>query len=407
MYAGAVFNNLASGLFDVQSDATLSYYSGAFPTFNNAGIFRKSAGTGTTTFGQSVTFSGGRVEVQTGTLSLAATGGPTVGGNFTVANGAVLDLTGGQTRTYEGTYTGRGEGTIRLSSGTLEVGASGATFDFTGNIFQWTGGLLTGSSALTNTGTLNLSGSSDKSLTALTLNNAGVVNWTGEGIFYMYAGVVFNNLASGLFDIQGDATLSYYSGVNPKFNNAGIVRKSAGTGTTTFGNNVTFTNAATVNAQAGTLNFMSGYTQSIGTTSLGGGNISASGELKIQGGSLSGTGTITGNVVNSGQISPGISPGILNITGNYRQTATGVLNIEIGGLTPGTQFDQLKVTGTATFDGTINVSLINGFTPNNGDSFQIITYTSPAGTFKTINGNGRTYTPSYNPNDLTLTIVVL
>jgi len=164
----------------------------------------------------------------TGTLSLAATGGPTVGGNFTVANGAVLDLTGGQTRTYEGNYIGRGGGTIRVSNGTLQVGASGATFNFTGNIFQWTGGTITGPSVLTNTGTMNLSGSNPKSLTVLTLNNAGVVNWTGGGIFYMYDGTVFNNLASGLFDVKDDATLSYYSGVVPTFNNAGIVRKSGG-----------------------------------------------------------------------------------------------------------------------------------------------------------------------------------
>jgi len=410
MYAGAVFNNLASGLFDIKDDASLLYFSGASSKLNNAGVVRKSAGTGATTFGQNVTFSGGKVEVQTGTLILAATGGPTVGGNFTVASGAVLDLTGGQTRNYVGSYTGAGAGTIRLSNGTLQVGASGATFNFSGNLFQWTGGILTGSSTLTNTGTLNISGSNDKSLTALTLNNTGVVNWMGAGIFYMYAATVFNNLANGLFDIQNDASLSYFSGTVPKFNNAGIVRKSAGTGTTTFGANVTFANAATVEAQAGTLRFTSGYTQSAGTTSLSGGNISAGAELKIQGGSLSGAGTVTATAVtSSGQIIVGgaDSSGVLNIVGNYKQELAGILNIELGGLTAGMQHDRLTVTGTATFDGTIDIKLIKNFTPNNNDSFQVVTYGSHASTFRNINGNGRNYTLSYNPKDLALVITLL
>ena len=410
IYAGAVFNNLASGLFDIKDDASLLYFSGASSKLNNAGVVRKSAGTGATTFGQNVTFSGGKVEVQTGTLILAATGGPTVGGNFTVASGAVLDLTGGQTRNYVGVYTGAGAGTIRLSNGTLQVGADGATFNFSGNLFQWTGGTLTGSSTLTNAGTINLSGANQKNLTVLTFNNAGVVNWMGAGIFYMYTGAVFNNLASGIFDVQDDASLSYFSGTAPKFNNAGIVRKSAGTGTTTFSANVTFTNAATVDAQVGTLRFTNGYTQSAGTTNLSGGNISAGGELKIQGGSLSGAGTVTATVVtSSGQVIVGgaDSSGVLNIVGSYKQELAGVLNIELGGLAAGTQHDQLKVTGTATFDGTINISLINGFTPNNGDSFPVVIYGLHAGTFKTINGNGRTYTPSYNPKDLTLIITLL
>jgi hypothetical protein len=54
--------------------------------------------------------------------------------------------------------------------------------------------------------------------------------------------------------------------------------------------------------------------------------------------------------LNGGEIDPGgTGPGRLTITGNYTQTATGVLNIDLGGLTAGSQFDQLVVTGSVTF----------------------------------------------------------
>src|SRR5690349_22741933 len=64
--------------------------------------------------------------------------------------------------------------------------------------------------------------------------------------------------------------------------------------------------------------------------------------FRSNGGSLTGSGTITGNVTNAaGQVSPGISSaGTIGITGNYDQGAAGALNIEIGGLGAGTQTDQ-------------------------------------------------------------------
>ena len=50
----------------------------------------------------------------------------------------------------------------------------------------------------------------------------------------------------------------------------------------------------------------------------------------LQPGTLAGTGTITGNVVNEGRVSPGSSIGTLTINGNYKQTATGILELEVG-----------------------------------------------------------------------------
>ncbi len=401
---GAVVNNLASGIFEAQDNASIAWGgAGAAPTFNNAGLVRKSGGTGTTTFGSNLTFSGGNVEVLTGTLSLAGNNTTTTGGNFTVASGAVLDLTGGFTRVYVGNYTGTGAGTVRLGGGTLQVGAGGATFNFPGSLFQWTGGTLSGPGILTNTSTLNLSGANAKGLSSLSLNNAGSVVWTGTGNINLSNGSVLNNLANGIFEAQDNASIAWGGfGAAGMFNNAGLVRKSAGAGTTTFGSNVAFTNTATVNAQAGVMNFAGSYRQITGTTSLSGGNIAGS-TLNIQGGSLSGAGLITATVAITGQVNPGGLgvAGVLTITGNYIQAAAGVLNAELGGLSS-TQYDRLAISGSATLTGTLDVSLINAFVPSTNDSFQVMTYGSRTGMFATVDGHGQAYTPNYNPNDLTL-----
>jgi hypothetical protein len=84
-------------------------------------------------------------------------------------------------------------------------------------------------------------------------------------------------------------------------------------------------------------------------TALHGGTLGAS-TVFINGGALVGTGTVNANVVNGGLVSPGGtgSAGLLTIQGDYAQTADGVLNIEIGGYHPGSDFDQLAITGAAT-----------------------------------------------------------
>jgi T5SS/PEP-CTERM-associated repeat protein len=91
-------------------------------------------------------------------------------------------------------------------------------------------------------------------------------------------------------------------------------------------------------------------------------------------GMLSGNGLIRANVLNHGLVSPGASAGRLRIEGDYLQDE-GVLSIEIGGTTAGTQFDQLIVDGAAELGGTLEVNLIDGFSPRAGSSFAILTAT--------------------------------
>jgi hypothetical protein len=70
---------------------------------------------------------------------------------------------------------------------------------------------------------------------------------------------------------------------------------------------------------------------------------------------------------------PGASPAEVSFEGSMALANTNTLFIEIGGATSGSQYDRLMITGSASLDGTLNVSLINGFTPNAGQQFTILT----------------------------------
>ena len=89
---------------------------------------------------------------------------------------------------------------------------------------------------------------------------------------------------------------------------------------------------------------------------------------------------------NKGTLSPGLSPGILTVSGPYGQTASGHLAIQIGGTTAGTGYDQLAVTGSGALAGTIDLSTINGFTPALGQTYNVATFGSRTGTFANITG---------------------
>src|SRR5204863_6691795 len=92
------------------------------------------------------THAGGTIDVQTGTLNIQLSADASSGGTFTVAAGAVLDLSGGAENTLNGNYTGTGAGLIEVNSGNLIIGsrttglAGDTTFNFAGGGFRVNGG---------------------------------------------------------------------------------------------------------------------------------------------------------------------------------------------------------------------------------------------------------------------------
>ena len=93
-------------------------------------------------------------------------------------------------------------------------------------------------------------------------------------------------------------------------------------------------------------------------------------------GTLLGSGTfapLSGVTTNEGSVSPGNSVGTLVVEGDYVQTATGTLWIELGGTMPG-QSDLLDVVGgAASLDGALQVTLDSGFVPQANESITVLT----------------------------------
>ena len=152
-----------------------------------------------------------------------------------------------------------------------------------------------------------------------------------------------------------------------------------------------------------------------GTVALTGFNVSVQSSGTITAGTLqllpsstlSGDGTVTANVDTAGTTSPGSNgTATLTIDGNFAQYGDGSLDIQIGGLTAGTDFDQLVITGAATLGGTLDVGLINSFTPQAGNTFTVVTDGSQSGEFAAYTGLNYgaegTFQTDYGAAELTL-----
>ncbi len=110
------------------------------------------------------------------------------------------------------------------------------------------------------------------------------------------------------------------------------------------------------------------------------GGATGTGLTTVAGGAtLGGSGQVKGGLTSNGHVAPGTSAGTLTVVGNYLQNAGGSLDVELGGTAPGL-FDVLNVTGTATLEGDLNLSLINSFAPTPGSVFQMLNAASVVGT---------------------------
>ncbi len=329
--------------------------------------------------------------------SAVLSGGTFTGGvTYSVAQGATVDLTGAQTTTYAGTLSGSGAGTVLLSGGSLFPGVGGVTLNFPGSLFQWTGGAMELSVGdVTNLGTINLSGSSQTQIYADgTLDNYGTMIQTGSGDFGLHS----DNITPTTLKIEpgGEYLLESDAGINNLFNtnriiNAGTIRKTAGTGTSTVGVNGLLDNTGTIEADSGTLilaaasivqlsgtiltggswNALDGATVSLptgtaitsnqanitlggaGATFTGlGGLASSRGDFTLTGGANFTTG---GDLSNTGNLTVGTGS-TLTVNGNYTQVAAGTLNVQLDGAPVSGQFGQVVVSGAATLAGAFDLA---------------------------------------------------
>src|SRR5207249_4112141 len=110
------------------------------------------------------------------------------------------------------------------------------------------------------------------------------------------------------------------------------------------------TNSGLIEIQSGRLVVGGHFLQIAGLTVLNGSAITNASPFELQAGTLIGNGVIgTGiagpGLTNNGAISPGNPFGLLIIAGTFTQTTNGSLNIEIGGFSPVTSYDHIRVGG--------------------------------------------------------------
>ncbi len=162
------------------------------------------------------------------------------------------------------------------------------------------------------------------------------------------------------------------------------------------------------------------YIQYSGTTTLGAPSsvlaVADGHSVVLNEGTIQGFGTIHGNLSNTGGVVlPGEmgSAGVLTVTGNYSQDSgpsMSHLSIQIGGPDALHGLAQLDVGGTATLtNGLLDLSLIDGFRPYNGELFEILTSTGLSGMFSdnTISVGDFTFTVEYSPTGYANDVILM
>jgi len=238
------------------------------------------------------------------------------------------------------------------------------------------GGDITGPAANTTVNSLTI-GSSGSGVTLL-LGGAGL---TG-GTLTISSGATI--ATGGVISVQAGGTLTVNSGVSVA--SGGALGLQTG-GTITINDGATIGSGGQLSLQTGsTLTVTSGLTVSAGGLFTGTGVVSVGGGLTNQGTLTPGsTTTVIPGIKTSTEkkmvkalatpavATPTNAPGTISVTGNYIQAASGNLNIQIAGTTPG-NYSQLAVSGSVTLAGTLQLSLLGNVIPKMSvnDSYTLV-----------------------------------
>ena len=252
------------GLFDMQSDADFSggpFNGGTFLN-TSSGTFRKSGGSDITLFNAWWIFNndGGTIESQSGTISFDCNG-TFNNGIYNADDGALISFAS-LTQTIKGTLSGSLAGDIRLEGSTINVDSAGATLNFQGSGFQWSGGTFSGGGTLTiPAGSLlrlitnPVTPSSQVLNGGTTLLNLGTIKQESNTSLVIVNNSIVDNRS--LFEVTGDADFSGGPGSGGTFLNTGTFRKSGGTDISSFNTWWKFQNSGgTIDAQSGSIHFI-------------------------------------------------------------------------------------------------------------------------------------------------------
>ena len=340
------------------------------------------------------------------------TGTATVGS--TTANTSTWDIDGELTLAgTEGSSSGSGSGTLNVNTGGLVDIASNLRIRNLGDVNLDGGEIRVGGNILFtdagstfnfNTGTLRYTNAAGYTLTGAELESVLGVGPTlvadqhiavnGLLVFGAPLRVNGGTLSIGSINAANMAMVDFDAGTI-NLTDTSLVVTNAGL----FGKDLTIQPDQTINVTNNTFIQSDGTMTVVGNFSTGG-TITNNGDLALidstgSGKTLNGTlvtpagstvtliGDITfndsvsgaggffgpGTATFAGGFSPGDSPATVTFEGDVVLESTNTLFLEIGGVIPGTEHDRLEIDGTAMIDGTLNVSLINGFTPSVGNNF--------------------------------------
>jgi fibronectin-binding autotransporter adhesin len=345
------FNN-SGGIVFISNGTSLN--AGAYTQTGVSGIVNS----GTQVYGGTLTVAGELSDAASSSRLSIENGGTVTAGsldNFgAISTGIALNDTGNNTLNVTGAFTNEAGGQLYLNASNDAVTAG--SFGNSGTVLMSNGtslkaGAYTQTAGLTAVdGTLTVAGElSNDASSSLSIQMGGTAN----------AGSVdnFGQIATGNDSADtGNNALNVAGGFTNEA--GGQVSLQASGDKTTAGS---FTNSGAVTLAAGTsltVNSGGAYTQAAGSTDVDG-TLIAPGGVNINGGALSGSGTVNGNVINGGTVAPG-DPTTLTINGNYSQTADGTLVIDVSSAT---DYTMLDVTGNATLDGTVDFDFLGGYVP--------------------------------------------
>ena len=232
---------------------------------------------------------------------------------------------------------------------------------------------------LLGTGNLgSLSNVYSPTLISLNLSNVALLQFSnGQGLGQNWEFVVdslsFNGGPISGPVIQNSAPVGIP--VSADFNVIGAVTTGGGSGGNTV-NSLTFTNGSSLLIHD-SLYVTQGPVMLVKGSSITlDGSLTASQLQLLSGALLNGNGSINGDLLNAGIVSPGDAPGTIHVSGNYSQAPGGLLNIQVGGFGP-TEHDLLSVGGAAQLGGALRLQQVNGFRFNAPG--QTITFLTAAG----------------------------
>jgi uncharacterized protein with beta-barrel porin domain len=270
-----------------------------------------------------------------------------------VTNNATLAFNRSDASSFDGVISGTGV-MRQLGSGTTALTGAGSTVS---TLDVQSGALELASGA-------SLSANATTIAAGATLRNAGTFEGTAADDAFTLAGTLVGpvGLLDGNDQVLIDASADFSQGaVDGGAGSDGVELTNASAVTisgTTFAGFESL-----VKHGAGSLTLdgaVDGFAETI-TIAAGSVNLHAAAvqtnEFRIESGTaLTGVGSFSGNFHNAGVLSPGNSPGVIHVGGNYVQEANGTLTSEI--LPSGS--DQLLVAGTATLAGTHRVNVEYG-----------------------------------------------